>query len=116
MTTDTHTPERRVPRERGAAQLGSYGQCTACGQTAGRHLYDVQGFSIVACNDCELARTLLPSGFDLASVYSEQFFQGGQTNGYADYAGSRDILVREFRTILARLAEQGIKRGSLLEI
>lgn len=88
--------------------------CAACGRSEARPLYEVGGFAIVACA-CGLARTVLPPGFDPASIYGEAYFQGGQRDGYADYAGSAAELRREFRRTLRVLARH-VPRGRLLEI
>ena len=88
--------------------------CVACGRSETRPLYEVGGFAIVACA-CGLARTLLPPGFDPASIYTEAYFQGGQSDGYADYAGSAAELRHEFRRTLRVLARH-VAGGRLLEI
>ena len=61
-------------------------RCVACDQEAAKPLYRVNGFEIVQCS-CGLARTLLPGGFDPASIYTEAYFHGGHRDGYADYEG-----------------------------
>ncbi len=88
-------------------------ECCACGRRTTHPLYTVNGFAIVAC-ECGLARTLLPAGFDPASIYTSAYFQGGQPDGYADYAGSAEELRREFRRTLAALTRH-VERGRLLE-
>lgn len=55
----------------------------------------------------------MPADFDAASIYTEDYFQGGQHDGYADYAGSADDLRREFRRTLDALP---VKSGKLIEI
>jgi SAM-dependent methyltransferase len=87
--------------------------CVGCGGVAARKLYDVRGFPIVACTACGLARTELPPSFDPDAIYTEEYFQGGQHDGYADYAGSGDDLRREFRRTLDTLP---VKSGKLVEI
>lgn len=90
--------------------------CIACGSAAARALYEVRGFSIMQCA-CGLARTALPAHFDPASIYSEAYFQGGQHDGYADYASSAGDLHREFRGLVAELDRRTGGRGSrLIEI
>jgi SAM-dependent methyltransferase len=89
-------------------------RCAACARTAATPLYQVNGFQIVACS-CGLARTLLPPGFDPATIYTDAYFQGGHADGYADYAGSGEELRHEFRRILAALRRH-VDRGSLVEL
>jgi 2-polyprenyl-3-methyl-5-hydroxy-6-metoxy-1,4-benzoquinol methylase len=74
----------------------------------------VNGFDVVACT-CGLARTVLPPGFDPASIYSEAYFQGGHTDGYADYRGSVDALHAEFRSVVTSLTKH-VARGRLIEL
>lgn len=88
--------------------------CTACGRRAARPLYTVKGFAIVAC-ECGLARTVLPPGFDPASIYTSDYFQGGQSDGYADYEGSAAELRGEFRRTLEALTRH-VDGGRLLEL
>ena len=87
--------------------------CVACGNSVAHALYEVRGFPIVRCSGCGLARTELPAGFDADSIYTEDYFQGGHHDGYADYAGSGDDLRREFRRTLEALPAHG---GKLVEI
>ncbi len=88
--------------------------CAVCDRTSAKPLWTVNGFDVVACG-CGLARTVLPPGFDPASIYSEEYFQGGHTDGYADYQGSADALHAEFRSVVAALA-RFVPGGSLVEL
>jgi hypothetical protein len=88
--------------------------CAACGQTDARPLYEVNGFQIVRCS-CGLARTVLPNGFDPSTIYTEEYFQGGHRDGYADYEGSGDELRHEFRRILRALCKH-VSGGKLIEL
>jgi 2-polyprenyl-3-methyl-5-hydroxy-6-metoxy-1,4-benzoquinol methylase len=74
----------------------------------------VNGFAVVECT-CGLARTILPDGFDPASIYTEAYFKGGHKDGYADYQGSGEELRHEFRRILDVLLEH-VQGGKLLEL
>ena len=49
------------------------------------------------CNveDCGLGRTET-SRFDPAAYYTEDYFSGRQSDGYADYLGAEPVLRREF--------------------
>ncbi len=88
--------------------------CVACTRTASRPLWTVNGFEVVVCA-CGLARTELPTGFDPASIYTEDYFQGGHTDGYADYRGSAAALHAEFRQVVAALTPH-VAGGSLVEV
>jgi 2-polyprenyl-3-methyl-5-hydroxy-6-metoxy-1,4-benzoquinol methylase len=74
----------------------------------------VNGFDVVECS-CGLVRTVLPPGFDPASIYTEAYFQGGHRDGYADYSASGEELAHEFRRILAALKKH-VPGGRLVEI
>lgn len=96
--------------------------CIACGRVGAKRLYSVNGFEIVKCNGCGLARTVLPDGFDPASIYTQDYYKGGHRDGYADYERSGDELRHEFKKILAelrardgKLVEFGCAYGFLLE-
>jgi hypothetical protein len=88
--------------------------CVACGLHEAKPIYTVNGFDVVECT-CGLARTLLPPGFDPASIYTEAYFQGGHRDGYADYEGSGEELRHEFRRILDALRKH-VSSGKLIEI
>jgi SAM-dependent methyltransferase len=89
--------------------------CIACGGATARPLYEVRGFAIVRCA-CGLARTTLPAGFDPGAIYSEAYFQGGQDDGYSDYAGSAGALHREFAPLVGALARRTGGGARLVEI
>jgi SAM-dependent methyltransferase len=91
-------------------------RCAACCATDARPLYVVDGYSVVACTSCGLARTELPADFDPASIYTASYFDGGQADGYADYQGSRATLATEFQHALDVLGRHGPRSGSLVEI
>ena len=71
-------------------------QCPACGSaTSHRHLYTKQNCDILSCQACGLGRADT-TGFDPANYYTDKYFSGGQTDGYADYLGTEPVLRREF--------------------
>ncbi|MEY2934768.1 MAG: hypothetical protein RL033_5517 [Pseudomonadota bacterium] len=92
------------------------GQCAACGSGQASELFRVNGFAILACSGCGLARTELPPDFDPASIYTASYFDGGQHDGYADYQGSEATLRSEFARTLDVLARHGLRGGNLLEL
>lgn len=90
--------------------------CSACGsREEQRHVYEKWGYPICRCPDCGLGSTSA-GAFDPATLYSVEYFAGGQRDGYADYVGSEPILRKESRKVLRSLARAGCKSGSLLEI
>ncbi|HTV21342.1 MAG TPA: class I SAM-dependent methyltransferase [Polyangiaceae bacterium] len=90
--------------------------CAACGASDARELWRVRDYPVVACRRCGLARTELPPGFDPASIYTQSYFDGGQTDAYMDYQASADTLRAEFARTLDVLVRHGAERGSLIEI
>jgi len=97
-----------------ATSHATSGTCVACGNREAKPLYAVNGFEIVKCT-CGLARTILPPGFDPASIYTEEYFKGGHRDGYADYEGSGEQLRHEFRRILDALTKH-VSGGKLIEL
>lgn len=74
------------------------------------------GFPILRCSACGVGKTDLPAGFSTDSIYTEEYFQGGQADGYADYVGSEDVLRSEFRNVVEDLRRAGASGGKLLEL
>ena len=91
--------------------------CLACGAIAlPQILYRVRNFSIIRCSICGLGHTLITPDFDPSTIYTEAYFQGGQSDGYADYQGSHEYIAAEFRHLLHEIGTAGATRGRLLEI
>jgi SAM-dependent methyltransferase len=98
--------------------------CPACTtSTPHRRLFSKNSCDILKCADCGLGRAE-PSDFDITTYYTEDYFSGGRTDGYADYQGSEPILRREFaRTVgfirnfraTGRLLEIGCAYGFFLK-
>jgi len=93
------------------------GTCPACGtRSQPAALYDVGRYTILRCPSCGLGQTLLDGDFDPTTIYTGEYFQGGQADGYQDYQGSRDSLSAEFAKVLRDLQATGATHGRLLEI
>jgi 2-polyprenyl-3-methyl-5-hydroxy-6-metoxy-1,4-benzoquinol methylase len=91
--------------------------CLACREIVyPQILFSVKGFSILRCPSCGLGWTVTLPGFDPTSIYTKGYFHGEQTDGYADYQGSRDELATEFRRVLLDIAAAGKTNGKLLEV
>ena len=70
--------------------------CPACSApTQHRALYSKNGCEILQCPECGLARAQ-QTGFDPSAYYTEDYFSGGRSDGYADYRSAEAILRREF--------------------
>src|SRR5215471_16390570 len=74
--------------------------CPACGYpTEHRFLYSKNGCDIFQCAGCGLGRADAKS-FDPQHYYTDEYFSGGQADGYADYRGAEPVLRCEFaRTV-----------------
>jgi SAM-dependent methyltransferase len=98
--------------------------CPACaGPTQHRALYRKNGCEILRCAQCGLGRAQ-QTGFDPSAYYTEDYFSGGRTDGYADYCSAEAILRREFSHKVAfirkfraggRLLDLGCAYGFFLE-
>ncbi len=92
-------------------------ECIVCAATTPHtQSFIVRGFPISRCKGCGLGATIVPPGFDPATIYTEAYFQGGMADGYADYAASEDDLRAEGRRALAHLFRHGPRTGKLLEV
>lgn len=92
--------------------------CSLCGSIEYVLKFYKNDFQIVKCIKCGLVKTILPEDLDLGLIYDEDYFQGGQSDGYADYIGSEKIIKKEFNRILQvilKLVEPG-SDNHLLEI
>ena len=70
--------------------------CPACGRPTAHLLrFRVNRCSILQCEECGLGRTETAE-FDPAAYYTEDYFSGRHTDGYADYLGAEPVLRREF--------------------
>jgi SAM-dependent methyltransferase len=89
--------------------------CPACAcATVHRKLYSKNSCDILRCSACGLGRANCDR-FDVRGYYTEAYFSGAHTDGYADYRASEPVLRREFaRTVqFIRARRDG---GRLLEI
>jgi SAM-dependent methyltransferase len=70
--------------------------CQACRQiTPHTFLYRANGCDIWRCESCGLGRAET-SGFDPAAYYTDDYFSGRRSDGYADYRAAEPVLRREF--------------------
>lgn len=91
--------------------------CPCCGGLRPfQFVFAKWGFDILRCHDCGLGQTLVPPDFDPTSIYTEQYFQGGHRDGYADYRGSEQVLRNDFRRTVQWIRKAGVQNGTLLEI
>ena len=90
--------------------------CPVCGdQREATAVFVRNGFPIVRCSSCGVGKTQLPGGFSTDEIYTEDYFQGGQADGYLNYIDSEDLLRAEFRSIIDDL-RRIVGGGKLLEL
>jgi len=86
----------RPIRDRRGSSLTSELLCHACGELTPQLLrFVVTGCEIWQCSNCGLGRTVTRD-FDPSAYYTEEYFSGGCSDGYSNYAGAEPVLRREF--------------------
>ena len=89
--------------------------CPTCAEvTEQRFLYSLNSCNILQCTTCGLGQAQTPA-FDPAGYYTEKYFSGEQSDGYADYLAAESVLRREFARTVAFI-RQWYDGGRLLEI
>ena len=115
MSKSSAALERRAAPMRAAAPSESIHACPACGPaTIHRYLYSKNRCDILQCAACGLGRTET-AAFDPSAYYTNGYFSGEQTDGYADYLGAEPVLRREFVRTLAFIRRYR-RSGKLLEV
>jgi len=91
-------------------------RCVCCGmQGPQARVFSKSGFDIFKCPGCGLGRAAAPE-FRPEAYYTGAYFDGGHSDGYANYQGSEGVLKNEFRRTLSALGAMGKSGGRLLEI
>lgn len=89
--------------------------CNICG-TPQQLAYTKHNYPIMRCPQCGLGATQIDNSEAILDLYDESYFQGGQSDGYADYLGSEQALRAEFRRALNAMRQYAPDSGNLLEI
>jgi 2-polyprenyl-3-methyl-5-hydroxy-6-metoxy-1,4-benzoquinol methylase len=90
--------------------------CPSCQRhTAHRALFEKNGCIIRRCNNCGLGQAEARD-FQPEKYYVDDYFNGGHADGYADYAGSENVLRAEFARVVDVLKLHCNAGGRLLEI
>ena len=106
---------QRVQPAGDLVMLQSLADCPACGCVTGQtHLYSKNGCDILRCTSCGLGHTQTGS-FNPTAYYTQDYFTGGHSDGYADYLGAEPVLRREFSHTVAFLRRYK-ESGRLLEV
>jgi SAM-dependent methyltransferase len=89
--------------------------CPACGKlTEHRFRYRRNGCDIWQCSRCGLGRAET-TGFDPRAYYTDEYFSGAHSDGYADYRAAEGVLRREFARSVA-LIRRYCPSGRLLDV
>lgn len=89
--------------------------CPSCAtQTSHRFKWQKDGCRVVQCVGCGLG-SADAKGFDPRAYYTQSYFDGTASDGYADYVGSEDVIRAEFRQTLKDL-RRDVAGGRLFEI
>jgi SAM-dependent methyltransferase len=92
-------------------------ECLVCGRRSRHEIAFVKnGFQIVRCLSCGAGATLIGAEFSPTRIYTNGYFEGGQSDGYADYSHSEDILRAEFRKLLKEVGRIFPLSGRLVEV
>jgi len=90
-------------------------KCPACGVEI-RHdfRFSKHRSDIYRCSSCGMGRAVA-ANFDPNSYYTQDYFEGGHADGYADYLGAESVLRQEFASTVGFI--RGFRpSGRLLEI
>jgi SAM-dependent methyltransferase len=91
--------------------------CRVCARaTSHSFQYEKAGFEIWRCDACGVGWTEVGDNFEAADIYSADYFEGGRSDGYADYGKTENVLRREFRAVLKQLGRVRPLAGKLVEI
>ena len=91
-------------------------KCKLCNGTRSKYLYDKNTFEVRKCLSCDVVYTVIPEKFNFDTIYNESYFQGGMSDGYNDYKGSRNVLHSEFSREVKLLRKYTSEHKTLLEI
>lgn len=90
--------------------------CPACARlTPHDELYEKNGCVVRRCVACGLG-SAEPRDFQPEAYYTGDYFNGGHSDGYSDYAGSESVLRAEFARVVDVLKQHCRSGGRLLEV
>jgi SAM-dependent methyltransferase len=89
--------------------------CPVCGESQSEIAFRKNGYPVLRCRACGVSH-IESSGFFPQAYYTVEYFEGGRSDGYANYGASAPVLRQEFDAIVHRLARYVPAGGNLLEI
>jgi SAM-dependent methyltransferase len=90
--------------------------CSICNSDESTLLFYKWSYPIVKCRKCNFIETLISNEIDLSSIYTEEYYDGGRKDGYADYKASKVVLEKEFEDLLFYLEKFNPGHGVLVEL
>lgn len=92
-------------------------RCCACNAERHHVHFIKDGYSILRCNCCGLGWVdpESVSAEAVSSIYDSEYFSGGRSDGYADYAASESVLRHEFQRTVQDIRHRK-SGGRLVEI
>src|SRR5579872_5939335 len=110
-------PSETQPISMSALPRNLDSECRICGSAIGQvEVFVKNGCPIVRCLACGVGRTLTDCDFVPADIYTTSYFEGGQSDGYADYSNSEDVARAEFRKLLKQMGRLFPLCGRLVEV
>jgi len=109
-------------------RASNFRSCNLCGSGKAHIKYEIDDFHIVRCSRCDLIYVAEELGNqELAAYYSEAYYTGAQSKGYADYVGRRELRKAYFRSAMPtikhhlasevpRVLDVGCATGFFLEV
>ena len=116
--SDAGVSIRRETHQASPGRLSAAGlllACPACGVETRHELrFNKNRSDVYQCSSCGLGRAHA-ANFDPNTYYTEEYFDGGHADGYADYQGAESVLRQEFaRTV--EFVRRFRSSGRLLEV
>ncbi|MBF0504605.1 MAG: class I SAM-dependent methyltransferase [Candidatus Omnitrophica bacterium] len=80
-------------------------------------LYRLKGYDIVQCADCGLVYVAFGASpiVKVADIYSQDYFEGGVSDGYVEYSSNEEVLCHQAKRIIRQIFPYQ-NSGTLLEI
>lgn len=92
--------------------------CISCRKiTSHKQQFIVNEYSILKCTQCGLGSAKIKKNLNFKEIYDKSYFEGGKSDGYLNYHGSKNVLKIEFNSIKNQILKYKPKLGTnLLEI
>ena len=117
MNTETPSSVLETQPARVSSTSPVFRACNLCGNANPEHLWERNGYSIVACRRCGLQYVGQdPRDIDFAALYSESYYTGGDGQVFADYVGEERVRRASARRRLRSMRRRTAGSGRLLDV